>query len=228
MALAGLHAASAAALPPNVRITIPPGTDKFLRVPFDVLDLVSEPEGVISAELLPSKEIYVTARAGAQGSASLLAMGADGLFAADICVTKCPAETHILAAKPACPDLAQVSEDGKSLWNVNVKDLHCLDALRDALAHTSMPKQQLHIVLGQDATTAWIHRVLQAIAADPRTAGVHAGYGYATLTLTGEATRAAVSRALVHAYLETVGSVSFDDQTTPPENADGGSLELPR
>jgi hypothetical protein len=217
-----LQATAALALPPNVRLTLPPGGEKFFRVPFDVVDLVSEPEGVVSAELLPSKEIYITARPGAQGSTSLLVVGADGLFAADICVTKCLPDTNIQSAKAACPTLAQATEDGKPVWNVDVKDVKCLDALRDALAHAMMPKEQLHIVLEETVYHAWVQRILSAITADKRTAGVDAAYGFATLTLKGEAPRSAVSRALVHAYLQTVGSVSFDDQTTQPSTEDAG------
>ncbi len=63
----------------------------------------------------------------------------------------------------------------------------------------------------------------QAIEADPRTKGVVAGYLGPTLQLSGEVTRAAVSRAVAHAWSQTLGSVSFDDQTTSaPDSAVAG------
>jgi hypothetical protein len=214
---AGIGLAGAAgAVPPDARLTLQPGSEKFLRAPVDLVDVVAEPAGVVSAEVLPSKEIFVTVPPAATGAATLIAVGSDRLYAWDVCVGRCPAETNIAAARSACPTLAQVTEDGQPLWTATVKDVRCLDALRNALSHATIPLKQLRFNLEENVAVEFFRRVEKAISDDPATHGLVASYYGATLKLSGEVPRSAVTRAVVHAWFETIGSVSFDDQTTQP------------
>src|SRR4051812_8149372 len=117
LTLAGLLlATSASALPADARLTLTPGTEKFLRAPIEVIDVVTEPEGIVTAEVMPSGEIFVTVPAKAKGATTLFAIGQDLLFAWDLCISGCPPETSITQAKAACADLKQVTEDGKAFW----------------------------------------------------------------------------------------------------------------
>lgn len=214
IALVCLVSPPAGALPADARLTIPAGTEKFLRSPIELTDVVTDPEGVITAEVLPSKEIFISAAAGAKGSTTLIAVGQDEIYAWDVCVSGCPADTSIQTAKAVCPDLKQESDDGKQIWSATVKDQKCYDALRAALAHSTLHPQDLHMVLEEDVAIAFFRRVSAKVAADPRAKGLTAGYYGPTLKLTGEVPRSAVARALVHAYSETLGAISYDDQTT--------------
>jgi hypothetical protein len=207
---------SAGAFPADARLTLPPGAEKFLRAPIELVDVVTEPEGVITAEILPSNEIFISAAKNAKGWTTLLAVGPDLVYAWDVCVSGCPPETTIATAKPACPDLKQVTEDRKQLWSVTVKDQKCFDALKASLAHAALRPTDLQVVLEEDVAIAFFRRVSTAVAADPRAKGVTAGYYGPTLKLSGEASRAAASRAVAHAYGETLGAISYDDQTSTP------------
>ena len=214
--LVGWVSRSAVALPADARLSLPPGGEKFLKAPIELLDVVTDPEGVITAEVLPSKEIFISATEGAKGSTTLIAIGPDLIFAWDVCVGGCPPETPIATAKAVCPDLKQESDDGKMIWNAVVKDQKCFDALRTALAHTALRPQDLHFLLEEDVGMAFFRRVSAKVAADPKAKGLTAGYYGPTLKLTGDVPRSAVARAIVHAYAETLGAISYDDQTTTP------------
>ena len=212
-----LSATVAHAVPPDARFTLAPGAEKFLRLPPETIDIVTDPAGLLTAEVLPSGELYVTASPTAKGSATLLAVAADRVYAWDVCIGKCADETNIASAKKSCPDLAQTSEDGHPVWSVTIKDGACLEALRQALSHTTIPAQQLHLVLEEGPAMVFFARVAQAVKADAKSSGITASYYGATLMLRGQATQAAVSRAVLHAYYETVGHVSYDNQTEAPK-----------
>lgn len=207
---------AATALPADGRVTMTAGSEKFFRAPIEATDVVVEPAGVITAELMPSKEILVTAPADAKGWTSLVVVGSDLIYTWEICIAKCPAETTIESAKPACPDLAQVTEEGKKIWTATVKTEKCLNALLAGLVHANLTDRSLELTLQDDAAAAFYRSVEKKIADDPLTHGVTAGYYGATLELTGEAPRSAVAHAIAHAYLGTAGAVSFDDRTTEP------------
>jgi hypothetical protein len=215
-ALGLLLPAIAHALPPNAQLQLAPGADRFVRAPIDVTDVVTEPESALTAEVLPSKEILVTAKPDAKGSATLLALGLDRVYAWDVCIGKCPAATNIVSAKSACPGLDQVKDDKRSVWAVTVKDTRCLEALRDALVHATIGPSWLQVSLEEKPAVEFFQTVEKQIASDPRAKGVQAMYYGPTLKLTGEATSAAVARAVMHAWQLTVGDVAFDNQTTAP------------
>ena len=102
-----------------------------------------------------------------------------------------------------------------------MKTTKCFLALRDALAHASIPPGDLQLVLEDDAAKTFFVRAETAIATDPLTKGLKAGYYGATLQLDGVATRAQVSRAVLLAYRETLGRVSYDDTTKEPGKSAG-------
>lgn len=204
---------TAAAVPPDARLVLAPGAEKFLKTRFRVDTVLVEPEGLVHAEGLPANEVYVTVPPGAKGAGLVLAIGLDRVFAWDLCVgdpRDCPSETVITTARAACPGLAQITDDGKQLWTATVKDVACLNALRDALAHAGFPGDRLRLVLEETAARAFYQRVGDGIAKDPACKGLVSGYYGATLKLSGRAPRRAVDRAVLHAYAETVGRVSFD------------------
>lgn len=215
-----LWASSAAAVPPDERIVLGPGMDRFLKVEFMVTGVISD-DSLVEAELLPSEEIFVTAAEDRSGTATVLAVGVDRIHAWEICVShrpakECPPGSDPLRLKKSCPDLAEGKEDGQRVIRATVRDDACYDALVKGLAHADVPPGQLRLLLEEKPANTFFSRVLQAIRADPGTKGLEAGYYGATLKLSGTVPREAVHRALLHAYRHTVGRVSYDDRTELP------------
>lgn len=217
-----LAASPARAVPPDARVVMAPGTERFLRAGFVVTDVAVDPPGRLEAELLPSEEILVTVPADAAlEQATVLAIGVDRIHAFEVCVSRakgadCPPPTSVFEAKKACPDLSEGREDGETVVTGTVRDVPCLDALRAALARAELPPGSLRLVLEETPARAFFGRVTERIKNDPEARGLKAAYYGATLRLQGNVPRAAVRRALVHAYRETVGRVSYEDRTVSP------------
>lgn len=207
-----LLAVNAHALAPNARVTLEPGAERFLKAGFPILSVIVEPAGLFTADGMDSGEVFVTVPASAKGPGTLLAFGADRVFAWDVCVgsADCPAATSILSAKPACPDAREFLEDGRPHMAATVKDDRCLAALRTALAHTEIPADRLRIVLEERVAMPMFREVNDLIAKDPACAGLSSGFYGATLKLTGRVRRAAVDRALWHAFRVMLGSITYD------------------
>jgi len=212
--------ALAAAVPPDARITIAPGTERILKSPIPVDAVVSDPPGLVVAERLPGGEVLVTASAERRGDAVVLAAGATRVYAWDVCVgeppgTACTRETKPEQARSACPDVARATEDGSPVVQATVKDARCLDALLAALAHAAVPPAALRLTLEEDAFLTMARRVSQAISGDPRTKGLRAGFSGATLRLEGRAGREARALALLAAWRQVPGVLSVEDRTQP-------------
>lgn len=224
--LTALLGSTALAVPPDARLTLAPGRDQFLRTHFRIDSVLVEPAGLVHAEGLPANEVYVSAPKDAHGAGLLLVIGLDRLFAWDLCVATnpkdCPAQSDILQAKSACPDLAHKTDDGKPVWTATVQKPDCLEALQRVLVHAE-PQSQLELTLDESVADDFFRGVTATISRDPACAGLTAGYYGATLKLTGAAPRGAIDHALLDAYRQTVGHISYDasavtitDKPKPP------------
>lgn len=201
------------ALPHDARVKLSPGTERFLKAGFPLVSAVVDPPGAFQAEGLGSGEVYVTIPPGAKGPATLLAVGADRLFAWDVCIGEdpaCAAASPILAARSACPDLREITDDGKNYWAATLKDAKCLEALRTALAHADVPGEKLRLVLEEGVSLPLFRQVSESITKDPLCAGLTAGFYGPTLKLSGKAPRKAVDHALLVAFRAMPGRLSFD------------------
>jgi hypothetical protein len=206
--LLSLAAVPVRALPPDARLVLAPDSVKFIHPTFVLTGVASEPEGFVQVEILPGKEILITVPPGAKGVGTVMAFGSNRVFAWDVCVGPCLAETTLASAKDACPKLAESSEH---VWAATVHDAKCTAALRQSLAHATVAVDKLQFSLDEPAALAFFKDVQAAIARDPKTKGIKAGYLGPTLQLSGEATTAALGRVLLHAYAHTVGRVTYDD-----------------
>lgn len=221
-----LLAPSASAVPPDERLVVAPGSDRFLRARFVVTDVAVEPEGRVQVELLPTEEILLTVPKDAkEGEVLVLAVGVDRVRAFDLCISgsdagtrseRCPRSGGLASATQACPGLKKGVEDGAPIYEATIATEACLTALRDALAHSDEDPGSLRFMLEEAPAQVFFDRVLKRIQADPKTRGLDAAYYGATLRLKGTVPREAVGRALIHAYRETVGRVSYDDRTERP------------
>lgn len=205
----------AVAVPPDARLVLAPGAERFLKPGFSPADVVANPPGLVRAELLPSGEILVEPLAGARGPVAIFAIGSEAAFVWDACVSDdpardCPRETSVDAARAACPSLGTVVEDGKSIVTATITSERCLDALRASLAHATVSPFALRFVLEEQPAQVLYRRVLGALKADPVTSGMRAGFLGATLHLSGSLTREGVSRAVVVAWREVPGRLSFE------------------
>lgn len=190
-------------------------------------DGLSKPSGVKNGtvptvELLPAEEIFLQIPENTPaGQALVLAVGSDRLKAFDICISHhdgqdCPRPPADESWSKACPKVKEVLDDGKRITAGDIESVTCLDALKAGLAHSYDPPSSFRFILHEVPATVFYQRVLEKIRNDPKTQGLSASYFGATLVLKGKVSRAAISRALLHAYRETVGSVSYDDRSTRP------------
>lgn len=203
----------ARAVPPDERLVLAPDTFKFIKPPFDLIGVAAEPQGFVQVEILPAGEILITAPADAKNGSfgTVIAFGSGKVYAREICVGSCPATTEIASAKAACPSLNATKEDNDPVWVANVKDSKCFAALKQALEHATVPVDSLRLTLEENVANEFIKRVLADLSADPKTKDLKAGYYGATLMLKGETTTPVLGRALLHAYRNTIGRVSYDD-----------------
>lgn len=209
--------AVALAVPPDARLLLAPGEQRFLKLHFAPKAVVVEPRGALQAESFGLPELFLSAPRPTKGPAYVFASGSDGVYVIDVCVeddpAACPAETSLDSAKAACPGLRRASEDGEPVWQADVKSASCLDALRAALSHATVPARELRLVLDEAPAAEMYKRIYAALAADADTAHLRASFYGATMRLQGEATLAQVARAAALAWPHTLGRLTFEDLT---------------
>jgi len=224
---------SAMARPVNSVFDAVAQSEHFFRLEADAV--FTDDPAVVQAELLPSGELFLTAKR--PGRALMFVLAGGGLEAVrirvrasgDAPVAQTASPQVVAAARGACPGLVIEGTEGRRSVKVQIGTAACRRALLEMLAGDEFSLRGIEVMYSPEAVKDQLDDVLRRVAErrPELLQQYQIAYVGVTLRIRGKGTAADRAQLLTSVYEASVGPVVLDDGSLlePESRPDAGDGE---